>query len=85
MTLPDLQSQLQGYAVPQPNAITMSPTTEILLIVAVGFGIFSIVMSIISRRNKKRVMTKYKKEQEAKKEAERLKKSEENKEKFENH
>ena len=70
--------------VPQaPNVITMSPTTEALLITAVGFGIFSIVMSMVSKRNKHRIRTKHKLEQEQLKKDEELKRSEENKRKFE--
>ena len=66
----------------QSNVITMSPTTEYLLIAAVCFGIFSIVMSMVSKRNKKRQRTNWNIEQEKKKESERLKKSEENRKKF---
>ena len=84
-------SQIVGHTnytythIPQaPNVISMSPTTEALLIAAVCFGIFSIVMSIVSKRNKHRVRTKHKLEQEQLKKAEELKRSEENKRKFEN-
>ena len=70
--------------IPQaPNVITMSPTTEALLIAAVCFGIFSIAMSMVSKRNKHRIRTKHKLEQEQLKKDEELKRSEENKRKFE--
>ena len=70
--------------IPQaPNVITMSPTTEVLLIVAVAFGIFSIVMSMVSKRNKHRIRTNAKKEHERLMEEEKKKKSETNKKEFE--
>ena len=75
----------QTYAnIPQaPNVISMSPTTEALLIAAVCFGIFSIVMSIVSKRNKHRIRTLANKEHEKLMEEEKRKKSEANKKKFE--
>ena len=74
----------QTYAnIPQaPNVISMSPTTEALLIAAVCFGIFSIVMSMVSKRNKHRIRTKHKLEKEKLRDEERLKRSEANKEEF---
>ena len=69
--------------IPQaPNVITMSPTTEALLIAAVCFGIFSIAMSMVSKRNKHRIRTKHKLEQERLREEEKIKKSQANEKEF---